>query len=49
MNSVTADNMAYNFKLNERLMEILSSWGISVGALTELERRRGIAGVADFS
>jgi hypothetical protein len=49
MNSVNADNMAYNYKLNARLRELLSGWGVSTGALTELERRRGVAGVTDFS
>lgn len=49
MNSVNADNMAYNYKLNARLRELLSGWGVSIGALTELERRRGVAGVTDFS
>lgn len=49
MNSINADQMQYNYNLNERLREILASKGISTGALTELERRRGIAGVTDFS
>lgn len=40
--------MEYNETLNERLREILSSHGISIGALTELERRMGINGVTDF-
>jgi hypothetical protein len=41
--------MQYNHNLNNRLREILAGYGISIGALTELEKRRGIAGVADFS
>lgn len=49
MNSINADNMAYNFNLNNRLRDILAAHGISIGALTDLERRRGISGVTDFS
>lgn len=49
MNSINADNMAYNFSLNNRLRDILAANGIAVGALTELEERRGVAGVTDFS
>jgi hypothetical protein len=40
--------MEYNESLNERLREILASYGISTGALTELEQRMGINGVTDF-
>lgn len=47
-NSIEADKMEYNETLNERLREILSSHGVSIGALTELERRMGINGVTDF-
>ena len=49
MNSLEADNMQYNHALNDRLREILASHGIGTGALTDLERRRGVAGVTDFS
>lgn len=49
MNSINADNMAYNFNLNNRLRDILAANGIAIGALTELEERRGVAGVTDFS
>lgn len=49
MNSINADNMAYNFNLNNRLRDILATHGISIGALTDLEKRRGVSGVADFS
>lgn len=49
LNSITADNMIYNTNLNNRLRDILSANGISIGALTDLEQRRGIAGVTDFS
>lgn len=49
MNSIDANNMAVNHRLNERLREILIGFGIKVGALTSLEERRGISGVADFS
>lgn len=37
-----------NYNLNERLREILTRNGISVGALTELEERLGVNGVTDF-
>lgn len=47
-NSVEANRMEYNAALNERLRDILSSHGVSIGALTELERRLGINGVTDF-
>lgn len=48
LNSIRADKMEYNESLNEKLRDILSSHGISIGALTELERRMGINGVTDF-
>ena len=47
-NSVNADNMEYNERLNTRLRNILSNYGISVGALTNLEKRMGVHGVTDF-
>ena len=49
MNSLEANNMQYNYTLNNRLREILASNGIAIGALTDLEQRRGVAGVTDFS
>ena len=39
----------YNEILINRIKEILQSHGVSIGALTDLERRLGINGVADFS
>lgn len=48
-NSTEADRMEYNESLNERLRNILTSKGVSIGALTELERRMGINGVTDFN
>lgn len=48
LNSVEADKMEYNERLNEKLRSLLESYGISIGALTELERRQGINGVTDF-
>lgn len=48
MSSINAANMTYNYNLNQRLRDILTAKGISVGALTNLENRRGIAGVTDF-
>lgn len=47
-NSIEANKFEYNESLNEKLKTILSSHGISIGALTELERRMGINGVTDF-
>ena len=49
INSIEAAKMDYDARLNERLRDILASKGISVGALTDLEERRGISGVTDFS
>lgn len=48
LNSIEADRFEYNESLNERLRDILSSHGVSIGALTELERRMGINGVTDL-
>lgn len=47
-NSVLADRMEYNENLNNRLRDILGSYGISIGALTDLEKRMGVNGVTDF-
>lgn len=49
MNSIDADKVEYNYNLNNRLKDILASNGVSIGSLTELERRLGINGVADFN
>lgn len=46
--SVEADKMAYNAALNDRLRDILSANGVTIGALTDLEKRMGINGVTDF-
>ena len=48
LNSINAEKMEYNENLNNRLREILELHGVKVGALTELEKRRGINGVTDF-
>lgn len=48
LNSVEADKMIYNSNLNSRLRDILAAKGITVGALTNLEKRMGINGVTDF-
>lgn len=48
LNSIDADKMAYNANLNSRLRDILAANGIVIGALTDLEKRMGINGVADF-
>lgn len=49
MYSKEASNMEYNESLNEKLIGILSSHGVGIGALTELERRMKINGVTDFN
>lgn len=46
--SLESEKMEYNEALNEKLKDILSRHGISVGVLTELEKRQGLNGVADF-
>lgn len=38
----------YNFELNKKLRTILESKGVTIGALTELEKRLGANGVTDF-
>lgn len=48
LNSLNSDKMSYDYLLNQRLMSILNSYGVSVGALDELEERMGINGVTDF-
>lgn len=48
LNSINADKMEYNENLNNRLRSILETHGVSVGALTDLEKRMGIHGVTDF-
>lgn len=48
LNSIEADKMLYNNNLNTRLRDILTSKGISIGALTALEQRMAINGVTDF-
>lgn len=47
-NSLEADQMETNSKLNKRLREILTAHGVSIGALTELEEKLRINGVTDF-
>ena len=46
--AIKNSKLEYNERLNERLRKILAEKGISIGALTELERRLGINGVTDF-
>lgn len=48
-NSAEANDMAYNAALNARLRSILEAKGVTIGALTDLERRMGINGVTDFN
>ena len=45
--SIEANKQQYNDALNEKIRTILSKFGVSVGALTELEKRLGISGVMD--
>lgn len=49
LNSIESDKETYNYNLNERLKEILTESGVSIGTLTDLEKRLGIRGVTDFS
>ena len=48
LNSIEANKMIYNANLNNRLRDILTAKGITVGALTNLEKRMGVNGVTDF-
>lgn len=48
LNSIEADKMEYNYNLNNKLRQILLAYGITTGALTDLEKRMGINGVTDF-
>lgn len=45
--SLDSSNQEYNAKLNEKIRTILSKFGVSAGALTELQRRMGISGIMD--
>lgn len=42
------DAKEYNRKLNNKLTTILENSGVSIGALTTLEKRLGVNGVTDF-
>lgn len=48
INTKKAAQAEYSFNLNEKLKKILSDNNISIGALTELEKRIGVNGVTDF-
>lgn len=48
-NSNQSINMEVNYSLNNKLRAILASHNIGVGALNELEQRRSIGGITDFS
>lgn len=41
--------LAVNYSLNKKLEGLLNSWGIGIGALTNLEERLGVNGVMDLS
>ena len=47
--SKEAADMEYNKRLDDLLISKLGTWGISVGALSDLEERLGINGVTDFN
>ena len=46
--SLRANQISTSESLNEKLIEILSRYGITVGTLTDLEERIGINGVTEF-
>lgn len=48
LKSIDSNKSEYNYKLNEILRDKLANYGISIGALTELEKRLGVSGVTDF-
>ena len=43
-----ANRMAVNVGINKKLENLLSSWGVGIGALTALEEKLGMNGVTDF-
>lgn len=43
-----SQNVEINDSLNKKLEQKLNEWGVAVGALNELDRRDGAAGVTDF-
>lgn len=47
-NHKLANQMQENEALNDQLRSILTSLGVSIGVLTELEERLGVNGVTDF-
>ena len=47
-NAAKVEQREYNENLNNKLRSILRAKGVSIGALTELEKRLGINGVTDF-
>lgn len=48
MSNNEINRMAVNVGINKRLEKLLSSWGIGIGVLTDLEERLGMNGVTDF-
>lgn len=44
-----ANKIAINLGINKRLEKLLLSWGVGIGALTNLEERLGMNGVTDFN
>lgn len=48
LHNINAVKLEYNYNLNTRLRELLTSWGIAVGKLEALEDREKINGVTDF-
>lgn len=49
MNSLDASKVEYNYKLNQKIRDILTKHGIGVGGLNELEKRMQVHGATDFS
>ena len=48
LNQIEESKAKYNYHLNNRLKDLLTSSGVSIGALSELEERQGINGITDF-
>lgn len=45
----TPNKIAFNNKLNKLLEEMLNSWGVDIGYLSDIEERLGINGITDLS
>jgi len=49
LNSLDGKKMEINMKLNDKIKDILTSYGIGIGGLNELDKRVNATGVTDFS